>query len=112
LVGRVPVLTAILPDADADALRQMIDRFRDRYPDGLAVLATVSAEGKPTVIAASSDALVKRGLNAGELVKYVAAPLGGSGGGRPTLAQAGGKDASRLEEALASVPGWVEAHLK
>jgi alanyl-tRNA synthetase len=51
-------------------------------------------------------------LNAGELVKFVAAPLGGSGGGKPTLAQAGGKDASKLPEALASVKGWVEGKLK
>jgi alanyl-tRNA synthetase len=59
-----------------------------------------------------TEDLVKRGLNAGELVKFVAAPLGGSGGGKPTLAQAGGKDASKLEEALASVPKWVEKKLK
>jgi alanyl-tRNA synthetase len=64
------------------------------------------------LIAAVTDDLVARGLHAGELVKFTAQPLGGGGGGRPTLAQAGGKDASRLEEALASVPGWIEQHLK
>jgi alanyl-tRNA synthetase len=111
-VRDVPVLTATLPDADADTLREMADRFRQRYPEGVAVLASVGAEGRPVVIAAVTEGLVKRGLHAGELVKHVAQPLGGGGGGRPTLAQAGGKDAARLEEALASVLGWVEAKLK
>ena len=67
---------------------------------------------KPMVFAAVTDDLVKRGINAGELVKFVAAPLGGGGGGKPTLAQAGGKDASKLPEALESVKGWVERKLK
>ena len=63
------------------------------------------------LIAAVTEDLVKRGVNASELVKFVAAPLGGSGGGRPTLAQAGAKDASQLPQALASVLDWVEAKL-
>jgi alanyl-tRNA synthetase len=110
MVKDVPVLTAILSGADADTLRQMADRFRQRYPEGIAVLASVN-EGRPTVIASVSESLVKRGITAGELVKHVAAPLGGSGGGKPTLAQAGGKDASRLPEALSGVNEWVSTHL-
>ena len=109
-VSGVAVLTAILPEVDADTLRQMTDRFRQRYPSGVAVLASVT-EGRPALIAAVTEDLVKRGLNAGELVKLVAAPLGGSGGGRPSLAQAGGKDAARLPDALALVPDWVEQRL-
>ena len=69
-------------------------------------------EGRPIVIAAVTEDLVKRGLHAGELVKHVAAPLGGSGGGRPTLAQAGGKDAAKMTEALATVAKWVKVKLK
>ena len=91
----------------------MADRFRQRYPSGVAVLASI-LDGQPpsvVVIAAVTEDLVKRGLHAGELVKYVVTPLGGGGGGRPTLAQAGGKDASKLNEALASVTGWVETKL-
>jgi alanyl-tRNA synthetase len=110
IVAGVPVLTANLPGADADALRQMTDRFRERYPSGVAVLASVS-EGRPMLVAAITQDLVARGLHAGDLVKFVAQPLGGGGGGRSTLAQAGGKDASRLDEALASVAGWVTARL-
>jgi alanyl-tRNA synthetase len=106
----VSVLAAILPGADADSLREMTDRFKRRYPSGIAVLAA-PGDGRPVVVAAITDDLVKRGLHAGELVKFVAGPLGGGGGGKPGLAQAGGKDASRLEEALGSVPGWVEGKL-
>jgi len=64
------------------------------------------------LIASVTDDLVKRDIKAGDLVKFVATPLGGGGGGRPTLAQAGGKDASKLDEALGSVVGWVEEKLK
>jgi alanyl-tRNA synthetase len=111
-VRGVTVLTATLPEADADTLRQMVDIFRQRYPSGgVAVLASVS-DNRPTLIAAVTEDLVARGLNAGNLVKFVAQPLGGGGGGRPTLAQAGGKDASKLEEALEGVPGWVEKNLR
>ncbi|HEX7975618.1 MAG TPA: DHHA1 domain-containing protein, partial [Anaerolineales bacterium] len=111
-VAGVPVLTSNLPGADAETLRQMADRFRQRYPSGVVVLASVSEDGRPVLIAAVTEDLVKRGLHAGELVKHVAQPLGGGGGGRPTLAQAGGKDAGQLENALASVPEWVEKKLK
>lgn len=110
-VDGIPVLTATLPGADADTLRQMADRFRQRYPSGVAVLAAIDESGRPTVIATVTDDLVKRGLRAGDLVKFVAQPLGGGGGGRSTMAQAGGKDASQLPEALASVPGWVKQNL-
>jgi len=110
IVAGVPVMTATLPGADADTLRQMTDLFRARYASGVAALASIN-DGKPSVIVSVSDDLVKRGLHAGELVKFVAAPLGGGGGGRPNLAQAGGKDASKVPEALASVPGWVAGKL-
>jgi len=107
VVAGVPVLALKLPDVDAQVLREMCDRFRHRFPSSVAVLGTVEAESRPLVVASVSEDLVKRGLNAGELVKFLASFLGGGGGGRPTLAQAGGKDASRLDEALEKVPGWV-----
>jgi alanyl-tRNA synthetase len=108
----VPVLAARLPDADIDTLREMTDRFRQKYPTGVAVLATVSKDERPVVIATITEDLIQRGLHAGELVKHIATPLGGSGGGRPTLAQAGGKDASQLDKALTMARQWVEEHLK
>ena len=112
MVKGVPVLSARLSDTDSDTLRLMADRFRQRYPEGIVVLGTVSPDGRPLVIAAVTETLVKRGLHAGELVKFVAQPIGGGGGGRPTLAQAGGKDAEKLDMALGTVTGWVEANLK
>jgi alanyl-tRNA synthetase len=111
-VNQVTVLTATLSEADADTLRLMIDRFRQRFPtNSVALLASV-LNGRPMLIAAVSEDLLKRGLNAGDLIKYVAAPLGGSGGGKPTLAQAGGKDAGKLPQALASVTEWIKERLQ
>jgi alanyl-tRNA synthetase len=111
MVKDVPVLTAELNEADADTLRQMTDRFRQRYPSGVAVLAS-TVEGRPLVVASVSEDLVKRGLHAGELVKFAAQTLGGGGGGRPTMAQAGGKDPSKIQEALTGAAAWVEERLK
>ncbi len=110
-VTDVPVLTAVIPGADTDTLRQMSDRFRQKYPSGVAVLAGIN-DGKPMLVATVTDDLVARGLHAGKLVKLVAEPLGGGGGGRPNMAQAGGKDAAKLDEALALVPDWVQGNLK
>jgi alanyl-tRNA synthetase len=90
----------------------LTDRFRQQYPSSVAVLGSVGEDGKPLVVAAVTEDLVKRGLHAGELVKFVSGYLGGGGGGRPTLAQAGGKDPSRLDEALSQVAGWVESKLQ
>ena len=101
-VKGMKVLSALVPDADADTLRAMTDRFRQAYPSGVCVVGSVYG-GKPVIIAAVSDDLVKQGIHAGNLVKQVAAVVGGSGGGRPNLAQAGGKDPDKLADALALV---------
>jgi alanyl-tRNA synthetase len=111
-VKGVPLLVVSLPDTDADTLRVLSDQFRQRYTSGVAVLASVSGDGKPVVIAAVTEDLLKRGLNAIELVKFVSSFLGGGGGGRPTLAQAGGKDGNKLAEALGHVNEWVSGKLK
>jgi alanyl-tRNA synthetase len=109
-VKGVPVLVASLPNADAETLREMSDRFRQQYPSSVALLASVSA-GRPVLIATVTDDLVTRGLHAGELVKYAAQPLGGSGGGRPTLAQAGGKHPDQIDESLAMGQEWIQEKL-
>jgi alanyl-tRNA synthetase len=110
MVGDVAVMTAVLAEADVDTLRLSTDWFRQAHPKGVITAASV-VSGKPMVVTAVSEDLVKRGLQAGELAKIVAQPLGGSGGGRPTLAQAGGKDPSRLPEALSMVLPWVKKKL-
>jgi alanyl-tRNA synthetase len=108
----VSILAMEIPNADADTLRSLADIFRERYPSNSMCVLGSAVDDKPTVIAAITEDLVKRGLKAGDLVKFVAAPMGGGGGGKPTLAQAGGKDASKLPQALLSVRDWVERNLK
>ena len=111
LIDGVSVIATKLNEADADTLRQMVDRYRQQYPNkAVAVLGSVK-DGRPTVIAAITDDLLAQGFNAINLVRYVAAPLGGGGGGKPTLAQAGGKDAYKLDAALESVEDWVNKQL-
>jgi alanyl-tRNA synthetase len=106
----VPVLKAILPNASMDTLREMTDTFRQKYPSGIAVLASKKDE-KPILIAAVTEDLVQQGLHAGDLVKQVARVIGGSGGGRPTLAQAGGSDPGKLPEALDQVQVYLKEKL-
>jgi alanyl-tRNA synthetase len=110
-VQGIPVLATLLPNADIDSLREMADKFRQKYATGVAVLGSSQA-GKPILIAAVTDDLVKRGLHAGNLIKQVARVVGGGGGGRPDLAQAGGKDASKLAEALDQVSVYIRENLQ
>ena len=110
-VKGVKALIANVGEADADTLRAMTDWFRQRVPSGVAVLGAV-ADGKPQLIACVTDDLVKRGLDAGKIVKTISKVIGGGGGGKPTLAQAGGKDASKLNEALEGVEALIVESLK
>ena len=110
-VAGVPVLTGQIAHGDSDTLREMADRFRQKVPSGVAVFGAVK-DGKPALIACVTDDLVKRGLNAGAIVRQIAGVIGGSGGGKPNLAQAGGKDPSRLAEALAMVRSVISSTIK
>ncbi len=110
-VAGVHVLSAIIPNADADALRSLTDQFRQQYPSGVVVLGTVSRD-KPMLIAAVTPDLIARGIKAGDLIKRVAAVVGGGGGGRPDMAQAGGKDPDKLSEALDQVAVFIRENLK
>jgi alanyl-tRNA synthetase len=110
-VKGITVVSAILEEADADTLRQMTDRFRDHFTSGVVLLGSV-IKRKPMLIAAVTEDLTKRGLSAGNLVKMAAEIVGGSGGGRPVLAQAGGKDVSKLPQAIELVEKYIEIALK
>jgi alanyl-tRNA synthetase len=105
-VRGVAVVAAQVPGANVETLRDMSDWLRNKLGSAVVVLAA-AIDGKPQMIAAVTDDLVKRGVHAGELVKAVARFVGGGGGGKPTLAQAGGRDLTRLPEALAQVPELV-----
>ncbi|MBI5107464.1 MAG: alanine--tRNA ligase [Rhodocyclales bacterium] len=105
-VKGVKVLAAALEGADAAALRETLDKLKDKLKSAAIVLAS-RHEGKVSLIAGVTSDLTGK-LKAGELVNFVAQQVGGKGGGRPDMAQAGGTDAAALPAALASVKGWVE----
>ncbi len=109
-VGGVQVITALVPGADAAALRAMCDRIRDKAPNAAAVLAC-SSGGKGNIAAALGKDAQAMGLNAGKIVKAVAQLTGGNGGGKPDFAMAGAKDLSKLEEALAAAESIVSGML-
>ncbi|HBJ17145.1 MAG TPA: alanine--tRNA ligase, partial [Clostridiales bacterium] len=110
-VGCFKVLTAMVPNADANKLRQMGDLLRDREPYVVAVLATVSGD-KPTFLAVCGKEAVAAGMKAGELVKQICCCCGGSGGGKPDSAMGGGKDVAKVDNALAIVDDYVVSKLK
>ena len=106
-VGGVQVLAVQSDAPDAQALRELGDRLRDKLGSGVVVLGSVF-NGRPGLLAMVTPDLVDRGFDAGAIVDTAAKVMGGGGGGQPRLAQAGGKDASRLGEALEAVAGIVE----
>jgi alanyl-tRNA synthetase len=110
-VAGVEVLSGILPGADADLLRQYADRFRNEHSSGIAALGSVR-DGRPLLIVAVTADLVERGLDAVQLARGMSAAMGGGGGGKPSLAQAGGKHPEKLGEALASLEALVAEALK
>ena len=93
-----------------DDLRQMGDRLKDQIVSGVIVLGTV-VNGQPSLLSMVTPDVVARGVKAGDLVRQAALIIDGRGGGRPELAEAGGRDAGRLDEALASIPGLVKSGL-
>ena len=100
-VKGVRVLTAEVKSADREALRQMVDTLRQKLGSGVVVLASAE-DGKVALITAVTKDLIPR-LHAGKIVQELAKMVGGSGGGRPDLAEAGGKDTSAIESALRNV---------
>ena len=100
-IGGVKVLVARVQAESADALRPMVDRLRDRLGSAFIALAA-DIDGRPSFIVAATDDVVARGLSAADVVKIAAGIAGGGGGGRPQIAQAGGRDASKIDEALAA----------
>jgi alanyl-tRNA synthetase len=105
-VNGLRVLAARADVEGKDALRQMGDRLRDRMGSGVVVLGAV-IEGRPSLLAMVTPDLVARGVKAGDIVRETAAIVDGRGGGRPEIAEAGGKDAEKLDDALAAVAGIV-----
>ena len=110
-VAGVKVLACEVEAADMNSLRDMSDMFRDKLGSGVVALGAKSDNGVNLIVATTKD-LTKQGIHAGKMVKEMAKVTGGGGGGRPDMAQAGGKDYSKLAEALALVDGLVSEQLK
>ena len=110
IVGDLKVLTATLPEADANKLRQMGDMLRDKQPNVVAVLSSVSGE-KITFLAVCGKEAVQKGVKAGDIIKSVTAICGGKGGGKPDSAMGGGSNVLKLDDALASVDDFVHGKL-
>ena len=109
-VGDLHVITALIPNADTAKLRQMGDMLRDKDSSVVAVLATVN-EDKITFLAVCGKEANAKGIKAGDLVKQVCCCCGGSGGGKPDSAMGGGKDITKVDNALALVDDVVVSKL-
>jgi alanyl-tRNA synthetase len=106
----VTMIVAKIPSASMNVLREMGDSLLEKSKSALVVLGTLQ-DGKPGFVAMVTPDLIAKGLHAGEIVKQVAGVTGGSGGGKPGIAQAGGKDGSKIEEALAMVDQLVKRQI-
>jgi alanyl-tRNA synthetase len=105
-INGIKILAATLEDADANTLRETMDKLKDKLKSAAIVLATVNGD-KVSMIAGVTKDLISQ-IKAGDLVNHVANQVGGKGGGKPDMAMAGGTDASQLPSALNSVEHWVK----
>jgi alanyl-tRNA synthetase len=110
-VGDFKILIAQLEGVDPASLQKAAEQLLQKLGNGAVVLGSIPEEGKVSFVAAFSSEVVKKGLQAGKLVGAIAKLCGGGGGGRPNLAQAGGRDASKLPEALAEAKNQLKVGL-
>jgi len=108
-IAGVKVLAVMLEGADANTLRETMDKLKDKLKSAAIVLASVNDDKVSLAAGVTPDLIVK--IKAGELVNFVAQQVGGKGGGKPDMAMAGGNDSSQLPKALTSVSGWVSSKL-
>jgi alanyl-tRNA synthetase len=99
-VNGIKVLTQQVDAADAKVLRGLADRYRDQLRSGIVGLGGPTADGKALLLVAATKDLVEKGIKAGDLIRELARDVGGSGGGKPDMAQAGGPDPSKISQAL------------
>ena len=108
-VNGVKILATKLDGADVKALRETMDQLKNKLGTAVIVLSAVDGDKVSLIAGVTKDTTDK--VKAGDLVKFVAEQVGGKGGGRPDMAQAGGSDPAALPAALASVEGWVSQKL-
>ena len=110
-VKGVKLLAAAVPDVDMNGLRDLGDQLKEKLGEGVVVLAS-AAGGKVSLLAMATDGAMKQGAHAGNLVKALAATVGGGGGGRPNMAQAGGKNPEKIADAIAQAAQVLEGQIK
>jgi len=110
VIGATKFVATKVDGADAPALRNAVDQLKNKLGSAVVVLGSVDADGKVLLIAGVTPDMTAK-VKAGELVNHVAQQVGGKGGGRPDLAQAGGTDAEKLDAALESVGSWLRERL-
>lgn len=104
------VIVTTIPNQNADALRTAMDVIRKKRPESALLLAS-ALDDKVALVASVPEAKIKKGLKAGDWVREVAKVVGGGGGGRPDMAQAGGKDPSKIEDALKTAREFAASKL-
>ncbi|MEO1894683.1 MAG: DHHA1 domain-containing protein, partial [Methylococcales bacterium] len=103
------VLAVQLDNVDAKGMRDVLDQLKNKLGSSAIILAVVNAEKVSLIAGVSKDQIGR--IKAGDLVNHVAAQVGGKGGGRPEMAQAGGNDPKGLKQALANVPEWIRGQI-
>ena len=104
--GKYTIITGVIKDAGMDQLRQLADTWRSKKLSDVLVLGTGSGE-KANLVVAVTDDKIKSGIKAGDLIKSIAGNIKGGGGGRPNMAQAGGKDPAGLDKAMSAAVDWL-----
>jgi alanyl-tRNA synthetase len=110
-VKGVKLLATRVPGVDMNGLRDLADSLNDKIGGGVIVLAS-ELDGKVNLVAKASDDAMNKGAHAGNLIKAIAGLVGGGGGGRPNMAQAGGKNPSGIPDAMGAVKGVLEGQVK
>jgi alanyl-tRNA synthetase len=105
------VLAVQVNVTSVETMRQMTDWLRDKLGSSVVMVGSI-IDDKPMLVAAVTQDLIARGMHAGNLVRDASKLIGGGGGGKPNLAQAGGKDSGKLGDALKSVADWVRQNIK
>ena len=109
-VKGVKLLAAALEGVDMNGLRDLGDQLKEKLGEGVVVLASAN-DGKVCLMATATDVAMKQGAHAGNLIKGIAGLVGGGGGGRPNMAQAGGKNPDGIDAAIAKVSEVLESQL-
>lgn len=110
-INGIDFIAAHVPDASADTLKSMGDALKNKLETGVIVLASEN-DGKASMLAMATDSAVSRGINCGNIIKSAASCCSGGGGGKPQMATAGGKDASKICEALQAAEDVFVSQIK